>query len=210
MIIRTIFMKNTKYIIGFLAAALIVLSQYVKGNDLTNSISLKPFPVFWGKETNGIKAGLYVGRIPVKTNTWFEPVLLYNNQTNINGHIQFYLPPFKSRYQAELTDKNGNAVAKSAKGKAIGAPFPPLRVTNNGATFGINRQAGYRYYGLEDKIIDEQQSGILTLQDYFKIQKSGKYHLRFETCLIIPKERSDDLVWIPPVDIDVDVQLEDQ
>jgi len=201
-------MKKTKSISMVLAAVWIISCQYATADDSTNSITLKPFPVFWGKETNGIKAGLYVGQIPIYTNTWFEPLLLYNNQTNVNGNIQFYLPPLKSRYQAELTDKNGNAVAKSAKGKAIGAPLPPLYVPKNGAIFGINRQAGYRYYALENKIIDEQQSGTFTLQDYFKIEKSGKYHLRFKTCMIIPKARSDDFVWLPPVDIDIDVQLQ--
>lgn len=201
-------MKSSKHITGFLAVAWIILGQFAIAEELTNVISQKPFPVFWGKETNGIKAGLYIGQMPVKLSTWFEPILMYNDQTNARVSIPLYLPPLKNRYRAELTDDSGNGIDKTAKGKAIGLSFPPLRVAKDGATFGINRRAGYMYYALVNKIADEQQSGMFTLQDYFDVKKSGKYHLRFETCVTIPQARSDDLVWLPPVAVDVEVQLD--
>lgn len=176
--------------------------------------------IYWGAETNGIKAGLSIeqdsirsstnatGHIPIR----FTP-LLYNDSTN-NGNVTptmliLDLPPlFESRYRLELTDEKGISVPKTSKGKAFGKTAPqPYRLIPNRVT-GVIIDTGWRparYILLPKQVRGLQPT--LVLQDYFKITTSGKYHLHFEVFAFKPIDTdTNELIHFPPVNAEIEIK----
>ncbi len=152
----------------------------------------------WGKETNGLKAGLVFQYSPDTNHTLiaFCPVLF-----DVSNDMHLYLPPFDSRYQMTLTDTKGMAVFKTAKCKALGKPIDkPLR----GRT-GINSEAGYRSLYLALNTPSENLYDSFILTDYFEINHAGKYHLQFDMAVIWPSQKyPTNVVHLPPVNAEIE------
>jgi hypothetical protein len=157
----------------------------------------------WGKETNGVKAGLMFQYTPDTNHSLvgFIPALNNGCTTNVD-FLCLFLPPFDSRYQMALRDANGMAVPKTAKGKALGSPITkPLR-----GRIGINLKAGFipRYLVLNNPNV--QVSDTFVLKDYFVITNAGKYHFQFDMMVIRPsKENPTNVVHLPPVNAEIEI-----
>jgi hypothetical protein len=209
-------MKNNCLLFGWLIAAWIVSVWYVAADEPANSVAQQNHEgVYWGVETNGVKAGLYIeklqglsgltNRVPIQCHP-----LLYNSSTNNGnlhrgGMLMFYLPPVESRYRIELTDEQGNMVGKTAKGKAFGKPFIQPLTLAKGINTGWRRKEQFILLAGEERGLPE-----LKLQDYFKIVDSGKYHLHFEMSVLKPNPNDADqveLICFPPVDVEVQIRL---
>ena len=146
---------------------------------------------YWGVETNGVKAALFFYFAPGSTNqvqVTFVPAL--NNSLTNNGnfvrpdHLLLWLPPFESRYEMDLTDDAGKPVRKTRKGKALGKSYlytePKGVTTRRGPT-----DRGVMLTPNKPEVLLEKAPNTffgymsLSLQDYFRISKPGKYHLSF-------------------------------
>ena len=204
-------------LLGLLFAAWVVSAQSVTADEPTNS-AVQPASegTYWGAETNGVKAGLYVeklrglagltNRVPIQCHP-----LLYNSSTNNGnlgpGMLMFYLPAIESRYRLELTDEKGNAVKKTTKGNALGKPAPQSSspATSVRINTGWRRKEQFIILAREERGLPE-----LKLQDYFKIVDSGKYHLHFEMSALKPSPNDAEkveLIRFPPVDVEVQISL---
>ena len=203
-------------LLGLLFAAWVVSAQSVTADEPTNS-AVQPASegTYWGAETNGVKAGLYIeklrglagltNRVPIQCHP-----LLYNSSTNNGnlgpGMLMFYLPAIESRYRLELTDEKGNAVKKTTKGKALSKPVPQSSSPTTGVRINTGWHVG-KYF-----LIAKEVRGLpeFMLQDYFKINNSGKYHLHFEMSALKPSPNDADkveLIRFPPVDVEVQISL---
>lgn len=208
-------MKKNCFLFGLLIAAWIILVRNVTADEPANSaIKQTPESVYWGIETNGVKAGLYIeklqglagltNRVPIQCHPLF-----YNNSTN-NGNLApgmllLYLPAIESRYLLELTDEKGNAVKKTSKGKALGKPVTQPSTPAKGINTGWRRQEQFIFLAKEVRGLPD-----FMLQDYFKINNSGKYHLHFEMSALKPSPNDADkveLIHFPPVDVEVQISL---
>jgi hypothetical protein len=209
-------MKNNCFLLGLFFATWVVSAQNVTADKPTNS-AVQPASegTYWGAETNGVKAGLYIeklqglagltNRVPLQCHP-----LLYNSVTNNGnlapGMLMLYLPEIESRYRLEFTDEKGNAVKKTTKGKALGKPVPQ---SSNPAT-GVKINTGWR--AGKCIIVAKEVYGLpeFMLQDYFKINDSGTYHLHFEMSALKPSPNDADkveLIRFPPVDVEVQISL---
>lgn len=178
---------------------------------------------YWGSETNGVKAGLSFQLAPGSTNqvgVLFIPVLLSTQATNFNvapGSLLISFPPFQSRYKMELVDQAGSPVQKTTKGDAMGSPYvytPPTGVhvgssPVNGALLPPNQPQFLWEFSHKGHL---SEARWLSLQDYFKIRRSGKYHLRFQFVVSFSganreETRLQQLVPLPPVEATLDLQL---
>jgi hypothetical protein len=209
-------MKTNYLLFGLLIAAWTISVRNVTADEPANSIVQQiPESIYWGAETNGVKAGLYIEilhGLPGLTN--HVPIqchpLLYNNSTN-NGNLApdmllLYLPAIESRYRLELADENGNAVKKTTKGKALGKPVTQSSSPATGVRINTGWHPGTCI------LAAKEVRGLpeFMLQDYFKISDSGKYRLHFEMSALkpIPNETEKvDLVHFPPVDVEIQINL---
>lgn len=173
--------KNRSVVVGLLAGTGMVLACAADGTK-------SPWEwdgEYWGAETNGVKAGLYIQHLSGTTNIAVvrcTPVLLNTRTNNGNSRpdrLKLWTPPTESCYQLTLLDSNQQPVAKTARGKALGKPLSqPLALTT-----GFNSRAGYSGAILIPDWPQPLYPSIL-LQDYFVIPKPGKYGLRFEMRVI--------------------------
>jgi hypothetical protein len=170
----------------------------------------------WGLETNHVKVGLLIQNSSAASNhtlVGFYPVLNNNSATNGNARpdvLQLWLPPFDSRYRMELTDTNGNAVPKTAKGKALGKPIDqPFE--RRGTGIRVNFEAGYLGRTLLPNV--PEPTDPFVLKDYFNITNAGKYHLKFEMRVIWITEGREHstksnppAMWLPPVNAEIEIK----
>jgi hypothetical protein len=208
-------MKKNCFLFGLFIAAWVISVRNVTADEPKNS-TVQPASegTYWGAETNGVKAGLYIEKLhglPGLTN--HVPIqchpLLYNSSTNNGnlgpGMLMLYLPAIESRYQLDLTDEKGNAVKKTAKGKSLGKPVTQPSIPTTGINTGWRRKEQFILLAREERGLPE-----LKLQDYFKINDSGKYHLHFEMSVFKPSPNDADkveLIRFPPVDVEVQISL---
>jgi hypothetical protein len=201
-------------------------AQKASGPEVASNLPLPPGRQYWGAETNGVKVGLYSLLAPDSTNrvqVYFVPVAL-NISTNNRSVPQsdilvLSLPPLQNRYRMELTGADGRPVRKTKWGQALGEPYVYHRPS--GVVIGNGQPPGFTTTALSPNkpaSIFEMRTGLnwkylwLDLQDYFKIKKSGTYHLRFQMSSIFwhpePEERLlKRLITFPPVEADLDLQL---
>ncbi len=210
-------MKNNYFLFGLHITAWFILARNVTAGEPTNSaIQQTHEGIYWGAETNGVKAGLYIetlhglpgltNRVPIQCHP-----LLYNSSTNNGnlgpGMLMFYLPAIENRYRLEFTDEKGKAVEKTAKGKALGKPF----TQSSNPTTGVRINTGWRRKE-QFILLAKEERGLpeFLLQDYFKINDSGRYHLHFEMSALKPSPNDADkveLVHFPPVDVEIQINL---
>lgn len=204
------------FLFGLLIVTWTILPQNVVAGETTNS-AIQPTHegIYWGVETNGVKAGLYIeklrglsgmtNRIPIRC----HPLLCNNSTNNGNlgpGMLMFYLPPIENRYRIELTNEQGNVVGKTAKGKALGKPFVQPSIPTGGVKISTGWHPGTFI------LLAKEVRGLpeFMLQDYFKIADPGKYHLHFEMSVLKPSPSDADqveLTWFPPVDAEIQIEL---
>ena len=117
-----------------------------------------------------------------------------------------YLPAIESRYRLELTDEKGNAVKKTTKGKSLGKPVPQSSSPAAGVRINTGWHAGtYILVAKEVRGLPE-----FVLQDYFRINDSGKYRLHFEMSAFKPSSNDAEkleFVHFPPVDVEIQINL---
>lgn len=180
----------------------------------TKNVVWREQGVYWGDETNHIKAGLllkYSLNTTNQTLVQITPLIFNGSISNMTpvcfGDKMFlWLPPLASRYQLTLLDGNGMPVTKSSKGRSLGEPLdvnpkPPRPANPFGPIMGSLqnpfRDPGYRvcyvklnatnqitYY---DRPTAEEFPETFVLQDLFKITAAGKYRLKFELRALKPK-----------------------
>jgi len=202
---------------GLLIAAWTISVRNVAADEPVNFVIQQIHEgVYWGAETNSVKAGLYIEKLQsLASLSNHVPIqchpLLYNSSTNNGnlgtGMLMYYLPAIESRYRLELTDEKGKAVKKTAKGKALGKPFtqPSNPTSGIGINTGWRRKEKFILLAKEERGLPE-----FLLQDYFKINDSGRYHLHFEMSALKPSPNDADkveLVHFPPVDIEIQISL---
>jgi hypothetical protein len=186
---------------------------------------LPPSRQYWGEETNGVKAGVYFQLVSGSTNevqVLFVPALCNSRTDNGNvapNRLLLLFPPFDSRYELQLTDLAGRPVEKTKKGDALGKAYVYSRPL--GMHAGSSRAQGVTLTPNKPEIIWETTTKghdirllWLSLQDYFKIQKSGRYHLKFQMRVLFwnrsPEDEEKALeksLYLPAVEADIEVQL---
>jgi hypothetical protein len=142
--------------------------------------------ILWGKETNGVKVGLYVQYPPTNQSIPTSIICcpyLSNSKTN-NGNwgsnrLLLWLPRLENSYQMSLFDEKGESVAKTVRGQELGKPIDQPLMVRVG---GINFEAGYQAVYLDPNEVSPVRQ--FTLQDYFDIKKPGKYRLEFKMRVI--------------------------
>lgn len=177
-------------------------NQYVSGNE------------FWGGETNGLKAGLFVQHLAGATNlvrVFCSPILMnsYTNNGNISpDHLRIWLPPFESCFQMTLWNDKGIEVVKTLRGKHLGSPIKePLYIKD-----GVNFRGGYKGVILLPNE-PAQTMDDFKLGDFFEIKTPGKYRLKLEMRVIwITKPWNPDLRKAPPeaviiLPVEADIEL---
>lgn len=158
--------------------------------------------VYWGTETNHIKAGLWMRYSTNVTNRTLVQILpvIYNGSASNDiaaypvGGALLWLPPLPSRYQMDLYSSNGIPVPKTSEGKMFGKKMDvnpkPLPIGGAGRFF---REPGFLEFVA--KLDETNQTGTFgptpvisgiprpfepfILQDLFKIAEPGKYRLEF-------------------------------
>jgi hypothetical protein len=186
-----------------------------------------PTRAYWGAQTNGVSTGLAFQSVPGSTNqvqVSFVPALLNtstNNRSVLSSDILVLsLPPFESRYRMDLTDAAGRPVKKTKKGEALGKPYiyhPP-----SGVRIGNGQPPGFEGFPLkpnESQLLYGTATKAyhvdflwLSLLDYFKIKRSGRYHFMFQMDVIFWRPEAEELllqrlITLPPVEADIDLQL---
>ena len=178
---------------------------------------------YWGAETNGVKAGLCFQLAPASTNQVqliFLPALLNTstNNRNLLSREGFFLslPPFDSRYHMDLTDAAGRPVQRTRKGQALGKPYvvPPLTGVHVGPWPPDCREL-FLWLNKPQPIYEVTGGTLptwhwLSLPDYFKIKKSGRYHFTLQTSILFWNNGMAlhlRLAALPPVEADLDLQL---
>lgn len=176
--------------------------------------------IFWGADTNNIKAGLVVdyyssqafqtltddsSSIPIRC---FP--LLCNDNTNNSDLLLLDLPSVKSRYKMDLTNDQGNAVSKTAEGESLGKAIPTFYRPSPNRLTGVTIDTGWR--PARYTLFPEQPRNLeppILLQNYFKITNSGKYHLHFEMTAfqVDPAKGAEAIIYFPPVDAEIDIQI---
>ena len=171
---------------------------------------------YWGLQTNGVRAGLYLLESNTETNrslTKYMPMLensLTNNGNRRPDRLDLWLPPLESCLQVSLRDQNGKPVPMTAMGKRLGAPITqPMRVMT-----GMNFPAGYRAIYLRPNEPSQVLAYIFSPEDYFIIPAPGKYRLSLRVRVIWLHEgwkgslKSTNLptVDLPPVEAELDLQ----
>jgi len=147
---------NTKNILKTMlpAMALItLLSCRADERVNVNGIIWKDKGIYWGAETNHIKAGLWIRYSSNVTNQTLLQLLpvIYNGSASNDiaaypvGGAFLWLPPLSSRYQMELYSSNGIPVPKTSKGKIFGRtmdenPRPPRSLNPLQATIHDSRR----------------------------------------------------------------------
>jgi hypothetical protein len=154
--------------------------------------------VFWGTETNHVKAGLHVRYSSNVTNRTLVQIMpvIYNGSASNDiaaypvGGALLWLPPLPSRYQMELYSSNGIPVPKTWKGKMFGKRMDtnpkPLPILGAGRYFV---EPGYLEFVAKldetnqivtyDPTVKLGLPASFVLQDMFRITEPGKYHLAF-------------------------------
>lgn len=176
---------------------------------------------YWGAQTNGVKAGVFFTLVPGSSNQvqcLFVPALENSLRTNGNfapDRLHLWLPPFDSRYSMELTDEAGKLVRKTKKGEALGMTYiqpRPQRVSTASPTDRAVLLTPNKPEVLPESVSKQSPFEVrsLCLQDYFKIRRSGKYHLRFQTSVLFWRTQTPwdlHLVSLPPVEAELDLKL---
>ena len=225
---------KTKYYASTVIVFVVALIALVHGADWfwqrnsdTKSELHAPSPsvckVFWGMETNGIKAGLSIGYYSSSKFEYFTsdpkaiPIRcfpqLHNSNTN-NGNLDSDLAVFdlptslESRYRLDLRDEKGNLVEKTKKGEALGKITPHAYKPSPSPFTGVTIDTGWRparYMLFSNQSRDV--SPPLVLQDYFKITNSGVFHLHFEMCAFkVISSETNELIQFPSVDAKIDIK----
>jgi len=179
--------------------------------------------LFWGAETNKVKAGLSVGYYSETAFRYFKgdadsiPIrcfpLLHNENTNTgvldSNLLVFDMPLSDNGIRLDLIDDNGNPVNKTEKCKMLGKTAPTFYKPSPDPRTGVTVDTGWR--PTRCMLLSNQSKGIgspLFLDDYFQITNSGKYHLRFGLCAFKSVGAgTNELVHFPVVDAEIEVQL---
>ena len=202
-------------------------AETIQGYQAAESELNAPRPrvtkVFWGKETNGVKAGLSVAYYSPDSFEYFKkepgtipircfPLLMYNNTNSgkLNSDTAvFDLPPLEGRCQLDLADDHGDSVKKTRKCEALGKVAPQVYRPSANPLTGITVDTGWRPYRYI--LVTNQARDLappLILQDYFRIANSGKYRLHFELCgFRVSGPGTNELQHFPPVDAEIQVTL---
>ena len=179
--------------------------------------------VFWGSDTNGLKAGLSMGYYSGQSFQYFTrrsdaiPIRCFlvmdYNGTNFGHGFKDVLIldlPQKPCYQLDLQDAQGRAVQKTAKGKELSNIVPEYYKLSPNPSTGSIVDMGHRPH--RQHVPNDGFSSPLTepfiLQDYFAITNAGKYKLNFRLCVFVPRGDSsgtEDLFWLPVVQCDIDI-----
>lgn len=171
----------------------------------------------WGEETNGIRAGLdiryrndekgpFVLCVP-----WIHTYITNTNLLSWGDLLSLWIPPFEKGFQLSLLDTNGNAVAKTAKGKALGER---IKIKTGTYVKPALKGAGLiqRWFHTNQS---EQFGGLeFKLGDYFDIKKPGKYRLECSMRVVyVPPWWKGDLnnenvpiLYLPPVNVEVEIK----
>jgi hypothetical protein len=189
--------------------------------------------VYFGVETNRLKAGLWVRYSTNATDETLVQIMpvIYNDgisnditipeiqPVTIVGGAFLWLPPEASRYQMELYSSNGIAVPKTSKGKMFGRKMDlhpkPVLIGGAGRNF---KEPGYygNVYQMNatnqitpyDPTVGYVHPETFVLQDLFKITEPGKYHLAFEIRGLMRKfSKYQNLIpYYLPVNVEIEIK----
>jgi len=131
--------------------------------------------ICWSTSTNSIIAGVLVtNAFGVKRIPGTPPQLefdLWLRNRGTPNQKPFYIPDEKSRFSIKLFDSQGKAVEPTALGASTGNPLPPVISPKEFA-------AVKHLVLLRDS--DIHWAGSVRIEDYFKIERPGKYRCEIE------------------------------